>query len=283
MKFWSQKDEVKFFKQSLKNFASKEQLFYELSNNYYVYIPKNFNSQGKTLQSRNSLIGKYTEIWCSNFFKPIAKKLGLFAVNGVIYNELGLTSRSNADLAFCKTNNIYRKVDDIKIIFEIKMSIVNNYKFIDNKINLIGDYKSHKGTPSILRSDSMLKAIGKAINIRVSGKQANTIPIIIVGNSPITENYLKKVDFLKQSGVIQGFLSIYPKPTENYIKESSKKGFKTFDEYNILTDYISNIVLSDLNFFSSMMKKEDLGRIITKSSKGLNNIEIAEKFLKLIT
>ena len=42
----------------------------------------------------------------------------------------------------------------------------------------------------------MLKAIGKSINIRVSGYDASRIPIIILGNTPITESYISKVDHL---------------------------------------------------------------------------------------
>lgn len=38
-----------------------------------------------------------------------------------------------------------------------------------NNVEYVGDYKQHKGNPALLRSDSMLKAIGKSINIRVSG------------------------------------------------------------------------------------------------------------------
>jgi len=48
--------------------------------------------------------------------------------------------------------------------------------------------------PGLLRSDSMLKGIGKSINIRVSSFQAATIPIIVMGNTPITNSYYPKVD-----------------------------------------------------------------------------------------
>lgn len=74
----------------------------------------------------------------------------------------------------------------------------------------------------------MLKAIGKSINIRVSGIQSTKIPIVVLGNSPITESYIKKVDFLKTSGVIQGFWSLNPNPTmPDYIKDTPKNGFET--------------------------------------------------------
>ncbi|HHS95033.1 MAG TPA: hypothetical protein ENJ45_00465, partial [Phaeodactylibacter sp.] len=125
----------------------------------------------------------------------------------VVCPELGLTTQSDADLAFCSTNDKHQKAENIKLLFEIKMSIVNNYKYEDGQVSFVGDYKTHKGTPSTLRSDSMLRAIGKSINIRVSGIESTKIPIIILGNSPITKNYAKKVDFLKKAEIIQSFIS----------------------------------------------------------------------------
>ena len=190
MEFWNQNIEKNFFNEAIKHFASPEQLFYKLDNIYFAYAPKDKSTFGQTIQCRNSLIGQFTEKWSKDFFNPIAQKLNLYAINSVICPELGLTSQSSADLAFCTTNTTQQKAKNIKLIFEIKMSIINNYQFKNNQLILIGDYKTHKGNPSILRSDSMLKAIGKSINIRVSGTEAANIPIIILGNSPITENYL---------------------------------------------------------------------------------------------
>lgn len=167
---WGIHAETDFFQSALKNFASPEQLFYKINDHYFAYIPKGINADGVTLQSRNSLIGKYTEKWCKNLFEPIAREMGLYAVNGVVCNEIGLSRMSDADLAFCSTPDVFQKPQNIKLIFEIKMSIVSNYAYRSgNTIIHIGDYKTHKGNPSILRSDSMLKAIGKSINIRVSG------------------------------------------------------------------------------------------------------------------
>jgi len=48
------------------------------------------NSEGQTLQSRNSLIGQFTEKCCKKNFEPIAKKIGLFAVNSVVCEQIGL-------------------------------------------------------------------------------------------------------------------------------------------------------------------------------------------------
>ena len=282
MKFWNIETEKRFFVEAMKNFASPEQLFYNLTDGYFAYVPKGKSAERQTLQSRNSLIGQYTEKWSKDFFEPIAKSLGLFAVNSVVCPELGLTTQSDADLAFCTTNVKHQKAENIKLLFEIKMSIVNNYKFENGKIIFVGDYKTHKGNPSILRSDSMLKAIGKSINIRVSGIESTKIPIIILGNSPITKNYTKKVDFLKKAGIIQSFISLYPDPTDDCIKSTENKGFQTFDNYNNLKNYITEVVNSDMNFFSSMLPKRKLGNIITISAKEKNEIAKAEKFLSLI-
>ena len=284
MALWTTETELNFFQEALKNFASPEQLFYNLKEGYFAYVPKGMDAEGQTLQSRNSLIGQYTEKWSKTVFDPIANKLGLYAVNSVVCEELGLPKRSSDDLAFCTTNKTNQKAENIKVIFEIKMSIVSNYQFIaPDEIKLIGDYKEHKGNPGLLRSDSMLKAIGKSINIRVSGKESTKIPIIILGNTPITESYKEKVDYLKKSGVIQGFWSLCPNPTNSdFISSTEGKGFHTFSNQDELFAICEELVNSEMNYFSSMISKQKLGEIIRISSNEQSDIARAEKFLKLI-
>lgn len=284
MGLWNNDTEIHFFREALKNFASPAQLFYKLQSGYFAYIPKGIDAEGRTLQSRNSLIGQFTEKWCKSFFEPIAQQLGLYAVNSVVCDDLGLTRQTSADLAFCTTNDTIQKADNIKLLFEIKMSVVSNYKYDEaNGVQLIGDYKSHKGQPSLMRSDSMLKAIGKSINIRVSGIASTKIPVIVLGNSPITDSYLKKVDFLKTSGVIQGFLSLNPTPTTSSFSLSSpKSGFQTVTNEAQVFDYCKEFVTNDMNYFSSMLSKQKLGELITIAGKEANDIAKAEKFLTLI-
>ena len=164
------------------------------------------------------------------------------------------------------------------------MSVVSNYEYIfPDVIKFVGDYKQHKGNPALLRSDSMLKAIGKSINIRVSGIESSTVPIVVLGNSPIAESYIDKVDFLKTAGVIQGFWSLNPFPTTtNFIKETPKKGFQTINNYEILLSNCYELVNTDLNYFSSMIPKTQLGKIIGIANKESTDIAKAEKFLTLI-
>lgn len=237
MRLWNNEIEIQFFKEALKNFASPEQLFYNLESGYYAYVPKNIDGKGQTLQSRNSLIGQFTEKWTKDLLAPIARHFGLYAVNSVVCEDLGLPKRSNADLTFCTTNSVIQRPENIKLIFEIKMSIVSNYRFSNPyRLSLIGDYKTHKGNPALLRSDSMLKAIGKSINIRVSGPESTKIPVVILGNSPITDSYVNKVDFLKTAGVIQGFWSLNPKPTDTvHIRKTPNNGFQTINHKKFKT------------------------------------------------
>jgi hypothetical protein len=165
------------------------------------------------------------------------------------------------------------------------MSIVSNYKFNNRteEITFIGDYTTHKGNPALLRSDSMLKAIGKSINVRVSGPASGKIPIIILGNSPITESYRGKVDYLKQSGVIQGFISLNPEPTKSkFIKSTPKLGFQTIEGVDQIEGIIDKLLNLEMNYFSSMVSKLELGKIITIASQEKTEIQKAEKFLSLI-
>lgn len=281
---WTQKDETEFFLSSIKNNIDIQNLFYKIEDSYFAYIPKENRNNIATLQSRNAIIGSWTEKWCKNLLDEVAKQNNLYAVNGVICDELGINKQSSADLAFCTTEKIEQNTDNIKVIFEIKMSIVNNYKYelIDNKptISYYGDYKSHKGMPSLRRSDSVLKAIGKAINIRVSSEKANNIPIIILGNTNISENYLNKIDHLGKYGIIQKMISLNPNISENNC--SKDKFFITPNNENELFSIINDILKMDLHYFSTMIDIKQLGKIIKDSAAYDNNEEIVQYFLNTI-
>src|SRR5215469_6310040 len=284
MDLWDINREKKFFKDALRHFATPEKLFYSLKSGKFAYIPKNSEAEGQTLQSRNALIGNFTETWTKKLFEPIAQKFSLYAINNVECPEIGLPKNSRADLAFCTTDTTLQSANNIKLIFEIKMSIVSNYKYVaPNSIEFIGDYKTHKGNPSLLRSDSMLKAIGKSINIRVSGTGSTEIPIIVLGNSPISINYSQKVDFLKTAGVIQGFWSLNPNPTKSdFLKSSEKLGFQTIDKFNDIKLLINDLLHTKLNYFSSMVSHKKLGEYIRIANLESTDEAKAEKFLSLI-
>jgi hypothetical protein len=284
MNLWDIDTEKRFFTEALRSFAAPEKLFYSLKSGKFAYVPKDCDAEGQTLQSRNALIGHFTETWAKMLFEPIVKKLHLYAVNTVECPEIGLTKRSEADLAFCTTDSKIQPAKNIKLIFEIKMSIVSNYKYTaPDKIECIGDYKTHKGNPSLLRSDSMLKAIGKSISIRVAGIESVEIPIVVLGNSPITDSYKHKVDFLKTAGVIQGFWSLNPNPTQStYVKNTLKNGFLTVEDTQGIERLVNDLLCTKLHYFSSMISREKLGEYIRIAYKEPTDEAKAEKFLSLI-
>lgn len=91
---------------------------------------------------------------------------------------LNNASFASPEQLFYLTNESKLSPNEIKLIIEVKMSLVWNWELDINshKITEIGDYKTHTGNPGLLRSDSMLKAIGKCINTRVSNYQSAKIP-----------------------------------------------------------------------------------------------------------
>ncbi|NMB35688.1 MAG: hypothetical protein GX989_05315 [Firmicutes bacterium] len=284
---WNKDAEKEFFLKYMET-ETPEKLFYITdSDKYLAYWPKGYKGKKGTLQSRNSLIGKFTEKWVADLIQSTVKNKKLFAVQGAVCEELGLTKSSPADVVISVNNDKMQKAKDILTIIEVKMSIVWNWELTKHKPDIIlecvGNYKSHQGTPGLLRSDSMLKAIGKSANVRATLNSSN-IPIIIVGNTPITSSYYDKVDHLKRIGFIQGFWSINPKPidTAENIKSTEEKGFYRFDKFNELKTCICDLISKEMNFFSGMKSKKDLGMIIKVANEKTTYTEKAKEFLKLI-
>jgi len=286
VELWNKEVEKRFFAESVK-FVTPEQLFYVTDKNRYLaYWPKGYDGKKSTLQSRNALIGNFTEKWTTDLIQAVVKDKGLFAVQGAICDEIALTNMSPADVVISRNKNINQQVEDIVAIIEVKMSIVWNWELQGGKtLSCIGDYKTHQGNPGLLRSDSMLKGIGKSINIRVSSYQAATIPIIVMGNTPITNSYYPKVDHLKVAGIIQGFWSVNPKPLDDNgenIKKTDKQGFYRFDDFEELRKAFNVLLSEERNFFSSMKSKKELGEIIEIANREGTYEKKAAVFLKLI-
>ena len=287
-RLWSKDEERIFFKKTLE-IATPEQLFYLTDNGRFLaYWPKKYKGKKTTLQSRNAFIGSYTEKWIKDLLTPLAREFEAYAIHNVVCDEIGLGERSPADVAIVKTPKREQKPEDILLLVEVKMSIVWNWEYHPESGNLdcIGDFTTHQGNPGLLRSDTMLKAIGKSINIRVSGYQSSKIPIIVIGNTPIMKTYYKKVDFLKKAGIIQGFYSVNPnpldKPSKNNIKSTPEKGFLRVDKINELYNNLEHIIEEDKEFFSSMLPKKELGRIIEVANREPTYEKKAEKFLILL-
>lgn len=289
MNLWTKEQEINFFNKSLE-IASPGTLFYTTKDKRYLaYWPKKWIGTKSTLQSRNAYIGEYTEKWAQEVLEGIARSLHAYAVNGVVCEELSLPPESAADVAICKTDSKIQKAEDIIAIIEVKMSIVWNWELVATRpkviLKCLGDYRTHQGNPGMLRSDSMLKAIGKGINVRISSKKASKIPIIVLGNTPIHESYYKKVDNLKRYGIIQGFWSLNPNPLDSgkeSISTTKGKGFIRFDSYANFKKEISEMLKTDIQFFAGMKSKRDLGKFIEIADNENSYEKKATKFLELI-
>jgi len=282
---WSKDTEKKFFNESF-DFATPEQLF-NLSNDsrYFAYWPKTYKGKTSTLQSRNSLIGSFSEKWTTDLLQEIASNLGLYAVKGAVCEQLSLPKNSSADVVISTSKDVYQKAENIRAIIEVKMSIVWNWEYKDRALYCLGDYHTHKGNPGLLRSDSMLKAIGKSINVRISCSKASSIPIIVMGNTPITKNYYSKVDHLKRTGIIQGFCSVNPNPSDirvTELKQTKGKGFIKFDDYEELKSSFVSLLSENRYYFSSMKTNLELGKIIEQANLEVTYEKKAEKFLELL-
>ena len=282
---WDQEVEKSFFEKAINSFASPEQLFYVTDDNRFLaYWPKGYKGKKSTLQSRNTLIGQFTEAWISGLIQSCVEVQNLFAVQGAVCEEIGLTEKSPADVVIARKKNTRLNPEDIIVIFEVKMSVVWNWELEGDRLICLGDYQTHQGIPGLLRSDSMLKAIGKAVNIRVSSHRASTIPIIVIGNTPITDSYLGKVDHLKTAGITQNFWSINPKPLDNQdtLETTNRKGFTRFNTYESFRSSVVELLSMPMNFFSGMKSREELGRLIESANRASTYQQKGEKFLKLL-
>jgi hypothetical protein len=284
---WNKETEKEFFSKALE-IAAPEKLFYLTDDERYLaYWPKAYAGAKTTLQSRNALIGGYSEKWAGGLFAEIADEVQGYPVIGAVCDEIGLSKGSSADVAICKTRDIIQKPEDILLLIEVKISVVWNWEFKprENSLICVGDYKTHSGNPGFLRSDSMLKAIGKSVNIRVSSFSASQIPIIIIGNTPVTKSYYRKVDQLRKTGIIQGFWSVNPKPLDNdgeNIKSTTQQGFVRFDDEAELGKNTLDLLREEREFFSSMQTKHRIGEIIEEANKETSYEAKALKFLELL-
>ncbi len=286
MRLWNKNQEKLFFINSMK-VAFPSQLFYKTDDGRYLsYWPKGYKGRKSTLQSRNSLIGEFTENWVCELFKKLIVSDDLFLIKQARIPSLGITSRSPADLVVATSNKKILKASEVKVIFEVKMSIVWNWQYFEdsNDIVEIGDFRTHHGKPSFTRSDSILKAIGKCIGIRVSNFESSKIPIVVLGNAPLSNGFCKKADYLKRVGIIQGFWSLNPFPLNhgNTRKTTPHGGYIRFNNTSELKKHLNDLFSQELNFFSGMEDPKTLGKYIELANTENNYNDKGLKFLNLI-
>ena len=286
MRLWNKQQEKLFFINS-KSFASPEQLFYKLDDGRYLaYWPKRYKGKKSTLQARNSLIGNFTEKWVSDLFRRLIDDENLHVVQQARIPSVGITSKSPADIVISTEDKKILKASEAKLICEVKMSLVWNWQYDPefDRVKEVGDFRTHQGKPSFTRSDSILKAIGKCIDIRVSNFESTKIPIVVIGNAPLSNGFSKKADYLKHAGLIQGFWSLNPFPLNhgNTRKTTPKRGFYRFDNTSELKLHLNELFKQELNFFSGMESPKNLGKIIEIANREESYENKGLKFLNLL-
>ncbi|MFW6270781.1 MAG: hypothetical protein ACOC4G_11965 [Bacillota bacterium] len=254
------------------------------------YCPKcNGKLRSNTPQGRNAPVANYTEQYAVDLINTVLSKRGyenLEAKRDVICEDLGLTSRSEADIAIVESGYPNKRreysAERIVIVFEVKMSIVFNWV---PGPKLDSDYDGHKGRGSIYRTDSILKAIGKGTILR-SHYESHDIPYIVLGNCPPPSSYMKKINGSKSIGIVQGFVSLNPNPLivdksnpkERDPKSSKNNGFIRMDSIQEFGDYIVDHLETERVFIGSMISKKKLGKLIKSISLNNSYKEIGKEF-----
>lgn len=248
--------------------------------------------ESNTPQGRNAPVANFAEAYALEVVDNalrMSKLAGLEAKREVVCEELGLSSRSGADIAVVeegKRGRVYEP-KEIRLVFEVKMSIVWNWESSPaGEPTLIADYDGHKGRGSIYRTDSILKAIGKGAIFR-SHRGSDSIPYIVLGNCPPPSSYISKIDGAVTSGIIQRFVSLTPQPlisnTDNPSKRnpkaSPKKGFVRVDSVEEFSALIADYLRDERVFFGSMISKKKLGRIIRSLDTSKDPQLVGEDFI----
>lgn len=127
MPLWNKNEEKLFFEKSDIS-ASPNQLFYTTDDGRYVaYWPKGYCGAKYSLQSRNFLIGDFTEKWTGSLLRNILNDESLHVIRQAQIPAIGITRKSPADLVIASKNTKVLMPDDVKMIFEVKMSLVWNW------------------------------------------------------------------------------------------------------------------------------------------------------------
>jgi hypothetical protein len=283
-RMWTKKAERKFFSWTFKKREAKpEQLFYCVEDKHFFYLPTGIRGQGQVMQARNSWVGEFTEKWAEKFLKPIVKELGLHLVRKAVIAEWGLVKQRAADLAICRKPELQQPEIDVIALIEVKMSIVWNWEWKpqEGKIVCAGDFQTHQGRPSVLRSDTVLKALGKAIEVRSKGFNG---AFFVLCNTPIPDDYQTQIDGCKRMGVMQGFFSVNPKPLDNKdtLKQTDFKGYLRWDSSEEAFETLSSLLTKQFHFFSAHLSLDQLGQLIERASQESSPQDKARRFLEAL-
>lgn len=240
---------------------------------------------------RNAVVADATERFAVDLFNQTVgsspELSGKFFVKrNVVCSQLELRGATAADMAILNddiTGPVLAK--NIECILEVKMSLIWNWVERD-KTNPVADYDGHAGRPSIYRTDSILKAIGKAAITR-SCQGSERIPFIVLANTPPPPNYRDKVDGTVKAGLIQKWISLTPNPL---IVEPSRlparrnpkltTGFLRIDAVSELQELLATTLRTDWRYIGAMVEAKKIGALIKSLDLSQTPDQVGYEFLR---
>ncbi len=280
---WRKETEEQFFRWAIaERRCNLKTLFYKVGNRHLFYLPTGIKGRGEVKQGRNPLVGEFTEKWAERFLSPMVNELGFHLVRSANIPAWRLVGQRAADLAICRAPGKEQTPDSVIALLEVKMSIVWNWEWQPERgtVTCIGDFLTHQGRPSALRSDTVLKALGKAIEVRGMGFSG---AFIILCNTPVANDYFQQIDGCKQTGIVQGFFSVNPQPTEDEQhnpKRSPKGGFYRWDEPAEVKESLREMLSEQRHFFSGFLPLSVLGQLIENACREATLSQKARRFLE---
>jgi len=240
---------------------------------------------------RNAVVADVTERFALDLFSQavsISPELSgkFFVKRNVVCSQLELRGATAADMAILN-DDIKGPVPakNIECIFEIKMSVIWNWAEGD-KSHPLADYDAHAGRPSIYRTDSILKAIGKAAITR-SCQGSERIPFIVVANTPPPPNYRDKVNGTVKAGLIQKWISLTPsplivEPARLPARRNPKRttGFLRIDTVSELQQLLTTTLTTDWQYIGAMVEAKKIGALIKSLDLSRTPEQIGYEFLK---
>ena len=246
-----------------------------------------------TTNQRNAIVGNKTETFALTLLEYVTKglreelALDLFAKRKVICPELGFTRHSEADLAIL-TEDLDGRVppNTIACLFEVKMSFIWNWKKEDLS-RPFADYDGCSGRPSIFRTDSILKAIGKAAITRGYPGGEGIPFFFIVNTPPPSKAYRGSLGKTVDSGLIQKWVSLTPNPlivkphvSPNIRNPKFSPGFLRIDSASELQALLLPLLGKQLNYISAMVDVGKIGNLIKSLDFSGTPEKIGQEFLQ---
>ena len=240
---------------------------------------------------RNAVVADATERFAAQLFTQAvgtAPELSgkFFVKRNVVCPQLELQGATAADMAILD-RDITGPVPpaNIKCIFEVKMSLIWNWAE-GNKSHPLADYDAHAGRPSIYRTDSILKAIGKAAITR-SCPGSERIPFVVLANTPPPPNYRDKVDGTVRAGLIQKWVSLTPNPlivdpSRLPARRNPKRtiGFLRIDTVSELHKLLTTTLTNAWQYIGAMVDPKQIGALIKSLDISKTPEQVGDEFLK---